>query len=202
MELWAARRGPVGQRVAAALLSSPDFSDSVISRLRLDAGAPARPRKPSGVAVRRSTTGTAVKRSRDSSFDYKVCGVVKSPRVPQFRASPLRLRPVRLQDEPAVRDAQRAMAVENFEFAFDLGEDIDWSGYIAERSRLQSGMTYRPTASHPVSSLQVSTTSSLDGPRSGTSSTTGCSLSAATSVMACCHPFGVEVSPPRYSGSH
>lgn len=68
-----------------------------------------------------------------------MCGVVKSPGI-QFRMSPLRLRPLRLEDESAVRDAQDAMAADNFEFAFDLAQDIEWSGYIGERARWQRGI--------------------------------------------------------------
>lgn len=56
------------------------------------------------------------------------------------RAPDLRLRQLRLHDEDAVRAAQSAMALEDFEFAFGLADDSDWPGYVAEHSRRQLGL--------------------------------------------------------------
>ncbi len=49
--------------------------------------------------------------------------------------SALRLRPLRLDDEQAVRSAQRVTATDSFTFAFDLDEDTDWPTYVADIER-------------------------------------------------------------------
>lgn len=59
-------------------------------------------------------------------------------------AERLRLRPLRLEDEAVVRAAQAAVAGDRFEFAFGLGEDTDWPGYVAERARMQHGVDLPP----------------------------------------------------------
>lgn len=64
----------------------------------------------------------------------------------------VRLRPLCLDDEDAVRTAQSAMAREDFEFAFDLADDTDWRGYIAEHSRRQFGVGL-PVGAVPASYL-------------------------------------------------
>ena len=40
--------------------------------------------------------------------------------------------------------AQRVMAADNFEFAFDLANDTDWPSYVAEHARLRSGLDLPP----------------------------------------------------------
>lgn len=62
------------------------------------------------------------------------------PPIPDPPTSPLRLRPLRLDDEHAVYAAQRAMAADDFEFAFDLANDTDWPTYVAERAYPQIGI--------------------------------------------------------------
>ena len=62
------------------------------------------------------------------------------PPMPDAPVSALRLRPLRLDDEHAVHAAQRAMADDDFEFAFDLANDTDWPSYLTERARQQSGI--------------------------------------------------------------
>jgi predicted acetyltransferase len=56
----------------------------------------------------------------------------------------LRLRPLRLEDERAVHAAQREMAEDSFEFAFDLAEDTDWRNYVAARRWMQCGIDLPP----------------------------------------------------------
>lgn len=65
--------------------------------------------------------------------------VTRSP-TPALPAPPVRLRPLRLADEPAARAAQHAMAADNFEFMLDFTQDGEWSSYVAERKRLQRGI--------------------------------------------------------------
>ena len=52
----------------------------------------------------------------------------------------LRLRPLRLDDEPAVRAAQEALAADDFEFALDLRPEAEWSAYVALVERLHAGV--------------------------------------------------------------
>ena len=52
----------------------------------------------------------------------------------------LRLRPLRIEDEAAVRAAQVALRPDDFEFAFDLDERTDWAAYIAEHDRRRRGI--------------------------------------------------------------
>lgn len=52
----------------------------------------------------------------------------------------LRLRPLLPADKSAVHAAQRIMAQESFEFTFDLAEDADWSGYLADQARAHRGI--------------------------------------------------------------
>lgn len=64
-------------------------------------------------------------------------------------APALRLRPLRRDDEHAVRAAQRVMAADGFAFAFafdvtDVTDDTDWSVYLAELARLESGADLPP----------------------------------------------------------
>jgi len=66
------------------------------------------------------------------------------PLMPGVDASALRLRPLRMDDERVVHAAQREMAADTFEFAFDLAQDTDWPGYIAEHTRLHSGIDLPP----------------------------------------------------------
>lgn len=51
----------------------------------------------------------------------------------------IRLRPLRLDDEPVVRAAQRAMAADDFEFAIELAPDTDWLDYLASLVREHAG---------------------------------------------------------------
>ncbi|MDQ2739222.1 MAG: GNAT family N-acetyltransferase [Actinomycetota bacterium] len=51
-----------------------------------------------------------------------------------------------------VHAAQQAMVADGFEFAFDLAEDTDWSGYIFELARLQRGIDV-PAGRVPASFL-------------------------------------------------
>ena len=46
--------------------------------------------------------------------------------------SDLRLRPVRLSDEPLVRSAHRELGVEDFDFAIGLRPDTSWSDYVEQ----------------------------------------------------------------------
>jgi predicted acetyltransferase len=71
-------------------------------------------------------------------------GMLDASSDPHILASALRLRPLRLDDERSVRAAQAQMAAEGFEFAFDLAEDTDWPGYLAELPRLHRGIDLRP----------------------------------------------------------
>lgn len=64
-----------------------------------------------------------------------------APTLPTGR---LRLRPLRVQDEQAVRAAQSAMSADDFPFALDLAADTEWSSYVAERTRLQRGIDVPP----------------------------------------------------------
>jgi predicted acetyltransferase len=59
-------------------------------------------------------------------------------------ASGLRLRPLRPEDEQAPRAAQRTMAADGFEFAFDLADDTDWPRYLTEFARQQRGLDLPP----------------------------------------------------------
>ena len=52
----------------------------------------------------------------------------------------LRLRPLRPDDEPAVRAAQATLAAEEFEFAIDLRPETDWAAYLALLERLHAGV--------------------------------------------------------------
>ena len=56
----------------------------------------------------------------------------------------LRLRPLRLSDERAVRAAQRELAVDGFTFAFDVADDTDWPSYVAGAARRQRGLDVAP----------------------------------------------------------
>ena len=53
--------------------------------------------------------------------------------------SELRLRPLRPEDEPAVRAAQAELAGD-FEFAIDLRPDTDWPAYLALMERIHAGV--------------------------------------------------------------
>lgn len=55
----------------------------------------------------------------------------------------MRLRPLRIEDEAAVRAAQRAMTPD-FEFAFDLRDDTDWAAYVEEHDKRQRGIDVPP----------------------------------------------------------
>jgi len=74
------------------------------------------------------------------------------PPIPDAPMSALRLRPLRLDDEHAVHAAQRAMADDDFEFAFDLANDTDWPSYLTERARQQRGIDV-PSDQVPASFL-------------------------------------------------
>lgn len=63
--------------------------------------------------------------------------VVRLSREDALPRPPLRLRPLRLEDELDVRDAQRTMGADGFDFAFELAEGTDWSSYVAEQAALQ-----------------------------------------------------------------
>jgi predicted acetyltransferase len=56
----------------------------------------------------------------------------------------LRLRPLRTEDEAAVRAAQEVMAAEDFEFALHLTDDTPWDDYLAARARQQAGVELAP----------------------------------------------------------
>jgi len=56
----------------------------------------------------------------------------------------LRLRPLRPDDEPAVRAAQAELAADDFEFAIDLRPDTEWSAYLALLDRLHAGVDAPP----------------------------------------------------------
>jgi predicted acetyltransferase len=51
----------------------------------------------------------------------------------------VRLRPVRVEDEGAVRAAHETMAAEGFVFALAFGEDDTFADYIARLARIQRG---------------------------------------------------------------
>lgn len=70
--------------------------------------------------------------------------VIDSRQVDKGGASRLRLRPLRIEDEHAVRAAQQEMADEEFEFAFELTDDVDWSAYVARAEQLQRGVDLGP----------------------------------------------------------
>lgn len=70
--------------------------------------------------------------------------MVELPSVPVVRASALRLRPLRMDDECAVYAAQHEMAADSFEFAFDLAEATDWRSYAADHARMQRGIDLPP----------------------------------------------------------
>src|SRR5690242_8620114 len=53
--------------------------------------------------------------------------------------SELRLRPLRPEDEPAVRSAQAAFG-DAFEFAIDLRPDTEWTAYVALIERMHAGV--------------------------------------------------------------
>ncbi len=53
---------------------------------------------------------------------------------------PLRLRPLRLDDEQQVRAAQTALAHDGFPFAFDLTTDTDWTRYVARVAEIADGV--------------------------------------------------------------
>lgn len=59
-------------------------------------------------------------------------------------ATGLRLRPLRLDDEPAVHAAQAAMAADDFDFAFDLTPSTDWADYVAGHERIRAGIDVPP----------------------------------------------------------
>ena len=52
----------------------------------------------------------------------------------------LRLRPLRADDEVAVRTAQDTMAVDDFEFAFRLTRETPWTDYLDALARQQAGI--------------------------------------------------------------
>jgi predicted acetyltransferase len=56
----------------------------------------------------------------------------------------LRLRPLRSNDEAAVRAAQQVMAAEDFDFALHLADDTPWDDYLAGRVRQQAGIGLAP----------------------------------------------------------
>ena len=57
--------------------------------------------------------------------------------------SALQLRPLRLADEAAVHAAQRALAPDNFDFAFDLDSGTDWPAYFFSTALNESSKTCR-----------------------------------------------------------
>lgn len=124
------------------------------------------------------------------------------PPILDRQMSALRLRPLRLEDERAVHTAQRVMAADDFEFAFDLAIDTDWPSYVAEHARLRSGLDLPPDRV-PVSFLVATSRRGhrLGVSRFGTSSMTGCWRSAGTSDTACCHPSVAEGTQPRFCDS-
>jgi predicted acetyltransferase len=62
----------------------------------------------------------------------------------------LRLRPLRVEDEAAVREANQELKADDFDFAFDLNDDTDWSEYL-ERLRLTSRGEELPANRVPAS---------------------------------------------------
>jgi predicted acetyltransferase len=56
----------------------------------------------------------------------------------------LRLRPLRADDEAAVRAAQQAMAADGFEFALHLAPETPWADYVAMLARQQQGLGLAP----------------------------------------------------------
>ncbi|NYI67356.1 putative acetyltransferase [Spelaeicoccus albus] len=64
----------------------------------------------------------------------------------------VRLRPLGVDDEHAVRTAQLSMAREGFEFAFGLTDETDWPSYVTELSHRQFGIDL-PPGSVPASFL-------------------------------------------------
>ncbi len=58
--------------------------------------------------------------------------------------SNLRLRPLRIEDEAAVRAADLAMVADDFPFALGLADAVDWPSYLAGLAQLQRGVTTSP----------------------------------------------------------
>jgi len=58
--------------------------------------------------------------------------------------SDLRLRPLRLDDESAVRAAGEEMAAEDFEFAIGLTPQTEWPAYLDSLDREHAGIDLRP----------------------------------------------------------
>lgn len=50
------------------------------------------------------------------------------------------LRTLEIKDEQTVRQAQRELALDDFDFAFDLGDNTDWAEYVGLQDRTRQGI--------------------------------------------------------------